>query len=114
LVLLVEDDAISASALKTILTRRGFEVVHVVTVAEAKKQLSQNPLFVILDLMLPDGDGIAVLKAIRQAGMNSRVLVTTAVGDHDRLRLVYALEPEIVLQKPIDLTRLLNALRPVN
>jgi two-component system response regulator QseB len=113
-VLLVEDDLVSASALRTILTRRGFEVIHVITVADAKLRLSDNPAFVILDLMLPDGDGIAVLQSIRDAGMTSRVVVTTAVSDHDRLRSVQALKPEIVLQKPIDLTLLLNSLRPVN
>ncbi len=112
--LLVEDDLVSASALRTILVRRGFDVAHVTTVAEAIAHLSDQPLFVILDLMLPDGDGRAVLETIRHAGMSTRVLVTTAVSDPERLRLVHALKPELVLQKPIDLTLLLNSLQPVN
>ncbi len=112
--LLVEDDAASAMALSTILRRRGFEVAHVTTVAEALAHLGTNPLFVILDLMLPDGDGLTVLKKIREAGLASRVVVTTAVSEPDRLRAVHALKPEIVLQKPIDLSVLLNSLRPMN
>ena len=110
--LLVEDDRISAMALSTILRRRGFEVSHASTVADALACLGLNPVFVILDLMLPDGDGLTVLKTIRQTGRASRVFVTTAVSEPDRLRAVHALKPDLVLQKPIDLSALFNSLKP--
>jgi hypothetical protein len=46
--------------------------------------------------------------------MSARVLVTTAVSDPDRLQKVHALKPDVVLLKPIDLSLLLNSLKPVN
>jgi DNA-binding response OmpR family regulator len=113
-VLLVEDDLVSASALATILRRRGFEVFHAVNIAAALEHLSSGPEFVMLDLMLPDGDGATVLQAIRDRGLSSRVLVITAVCDPDRLAAVAAFKPEAVLQKPIDLPRMLSLMRPQN
>jgi two-component system response regulator QseB len=113
-VLIVEDDIVSASALGTILRRRGFQVVQVTTVADGLARLAGNPQFVILDLMLPDGDGATVLKAIRDQHLKSRVLVTTAVNDPQQLRDVRDLKPEMVIQKPIDLTRLLTAMDPLH
>lgn len=112
--LLVEDDIISASALATILRRRGFEVSHVASVAGAVQPLGDQPAFVILDLMLPDGDGALVLSEIRQRGLSARVMVITAVSDPDRLRAVASLSPEIVMQKPIDLARMLDMMRPIH
>jgi DNA-binding response OmpR family regulator len=113
-VLLVEDDLVSASALTTILTRRGFNVIHAATVAEGLTQLSASPDTVILDLMLPDGDGAAVLQQLRDAGSSTRVIVTTAVHDDARLDAVRAMRPDVLLQKPIDLPSLLRVLGPLN
>jgi DNA-binding response OmpR family regulator len=113
-VLLVEDDAISACALATILRKRGFDVLHVLSVSGGIDKLGEQPAIVILDLMLPDGEGSGVLAEIRRRGLTCRVLVTTASTDPDRLATLNKLRPDIVLQKPIDLTRLLEMMRPLN
>jgi DNA-binding response OmpR family regulator len=113
-VLLVEDDLVSARALDTIMGRRGFDVSHVITIAAALDQLVHQPAFVILDLMLPDGDGAAVLGAIRDRGLSARVVVITAVSDPDRLAAVHALKPEAIMQKPIDLPRMLSLMKQHN
>lgn len=110
----MEDDLVSASALTAILTRRGYEILHAPTVAEAMALLSERPDTIVLDLMLPDGDGAAVLTAVRQSGLPIRVVVTTAVHDPARLAEVRALQPDLVMQKPIDLAGLLRVLQPLN
>ncbi len=112
--LLVEDDLVSASALGTILRRRGFEVSHVTTIAAALEHLINRPDFIVLDLMLPDGDGAAVLRAVRNRRLASRVLVITAVNDPERLASVVACLPDALLQKPIDLPRMLSLMQPRN
>ena len=114
-VLLVEDDLVSASALQAILVRRGYQVVHAATVAQAMASLGPPPPdTVILDLMLPDGDGAAVLAHLRAANAPCRVIVTSAVHDTSRLEAVQALAPDVMLQKPIDLVGLFRALKPAN
>ena len=63
--------------------------------------------------MLPDGDGIQVLQSLRANGSAARVAVTTAVGDMNRLDAVRSLNPTALLQKPIDVNRLLKAIEYV-
>lgn len=62
-VLIVEDDLRLASALTDVLTMNGFEVSHVSTGAEAIRSRPAN--IVLLDLGLPDMDGLEVLSSLR-------------------------------------------------
>jgi DNA-binding response OmpR family regulator len=108
--LIVEDDLSSANALKRILAHRGFQVEAATTLAEAIPQLDGSIGGIILDLMLPDGDGIAVLHALRERHLNPRVIITTAVSDGERLHELQEFSPTLLLKKPINLAELLRAL----
>jgi DNA-binding response OmpR family regulator len=110
LILIVEDDANIGSALSSILTRKGCDVIHVRTLRDGLAALSRRPDHVILDLMLPDGDGIELLRGVRQGDANPRVVVTTALTDASRLRDVQLLRPHRILRKPLDLVDLLDAI----
>ena len=107
---MVEDDRATSNALRRIFLRKGWDVVHATTVAEALTLLDPRPDCVILDLMLPDGDGTAVLQAIRSHHLPIRVAVTTGASDPIRLKAVAQLGPEVLLRKPIDLADLLRGL----
>jgi DNA-binding response OmpR family regulator len=107
---LVEDDRSTASALQKILVRRGWHVEVAASVAEALARLDADFDWAILDLMLPDGDGESVLRAIRARGLPTRVAVSTGISDHRRLKEVRALTPEVFLGKPIDLAALFAGL----
>jgi CheY-like chemotaxis protein len=109
-VLVIEDDATTCSALKSILTRRGWDVLVAPDLARGIVLMDQNPQCVILDLMLPDGDGIAILKYIRARNLPTKVVVTTGVNDTERLEAVRGLNPTSLLRKPIDLWSLLRGL----
>ncbi len=105
-VLLVEDDPTSRRALGTALQRRGWSVCLAATVAEAKGRLDHGlePDVVLLDLMLPDGDGGDVLRDVRERGLDAKVAVCTGVADAERLNRVIALGPNAVFTKPLDLS----------
>lgn len=111
-VLVVEDDASIAGALRAVLTRRGWDVTTAGTVAEALERLENQPHCVVLDLMLPDGSGIDVLERVRSRSQRVRVVVTTGSNDGALLKQVRQFEPDAVLRKPIDLAELLDALGP--
>lgn len=113
-VLLVEDDLPSAQALRQLLMLRGCEVVLVNTCAEAVRAVEDDFDAAIIDLMLPDGDGTEVVRLLRDQGRPTRIAITTAVSDSERLRQVQALSPDVVLNKPIDLRSLLQGLQLVN
>ena len=83
-VLLVEDDARVAAALAAALRRRGHEVIHCPTAAAA---LAADPVdLVLLDLNLPDGDGIDVCRALRRRDESVAIIAVTArAEERDRV-----------------------------
>jgi two-component system OmpR family response regulator len=78
-ILLVEDDPSLADGMVSALKREGFVVNHVATGELAYSSVSTEPPdIVILDLGLPDMDGLEVLKKIRRKNKNVQVLILTA------------------------------------
>ena len=110
-VLVVEDDYGVARAVQLLLRHSGFEPLVAESVREAMKQLANEPEWVILDLMLPDGCGIEVLRAIRARGLRTKVVVASGTGDDKLIADVVALAPEHYLVKPVEFSKLLSALR---
>jgi DNA-binding response OmpR family regulator len=105
-ILVIEDDSASHEVLRKLLLRWGFDVLSAMTVAGADALLREEPDFVILDLMLPDGEGERILERIRSEGLPTRVFVASAVCDADRLDRVRSLRPDAVFTKPISASEL--------
>lgn len=82
-------------------------MTSVATVAEALRRLAEAPDWVVLDLMLPDGDGVEVLRVIRAHGIATRVAITTGCGDPARLEAAVSFRPELLMKKPIEVATLL-------
>jgi DNA-binding NarL/FixJ family response regulator len=88
-VLVVEDHRMFAEALSALLAAQpGIEVVGVASsaaagVAEAKRR---RPTVVLMDYRLPDGDGSAAARAIREENPYVRVLLLTASAEESLLR----------------------------
>ncbi|WP_028057788.1 response regulator transcription factor [Candidatus Solirubrobacter pratensis] len=76
-VLVVEDDDRVAGALCDLLGRHGFAMMRAAGVTQALAQLDDSVDIVLLDLMLPDGDGFDLCARIRGA-RNVPILMTTA------------------------------------
>lgn len=77
--LVVEDEARITEVLRIALGRAGFAIDAVTTVADARAAFPLVPYdAVILDLGLPDGDGLDLLTELRRAGSFVPVLVLTA------------------------------------
>ena len=56
---------------------------------------------VVLDLHLPDGNGIDLLRRVRERKLPVRVAVTTGSGGEDLLAAVRALGPDALFIKPV-------------
>src|SRR5690349_190797 len=63
--LIVEDDPSTCELLTRLLTRQGFEIEVANTLLEGMLRLAGKPCGVLLDLGLPDGDGLDLLKFVR-------------------------------------------------
>ena len=80
--LLVEDDSLLAESLQRQLSAAGFSVDAIAT-ASGAAQLGRQEDYrvVVLDLGLPDGNGLEVLREWRSRGLTMPVLILTARGD---------------------------------
>jgi two-component system OmpR family response regulator len=108
--LIVEDDATSRDAMLRILRMLGFKVEAAATMGEGMEALSREPATMILDLMLPDGNGMEILRRVRTEGLPIRVAVLTG-ADRPMIEAANRLGPDALFTKPVDLTKLLTWLR---
>ena len=111
-ILLVEDDLALADGLQTALKREGFTVNHVtegLTALTAVK--SESPDLVILDIGLPDIDGLEVLKRIRNNHKTLPVLILTARDSLDDKITGLDSGADDYLAKPFEMPELFARLR---
>ncbi|MHC5538325.1 response regulator [Singulisphaera rosea] len=108
-VLIVEDDDTTRRALQRLFASWGWGVSTATTVAGALEALDPPPDMIILDLWLPDGDGVSVLRHVRKTGMRTFVAITSGALDPDCVARVLPLKPDLLMPKPLDLARLLTA-----
>jgi len=85
-VLLVEDEENLASLVRAYLEQEGYRVIAVVTGAEALRAIETEPVrLVVLDLNLPDMDGLDVCRQIRTRLSVPVVMLTARDEESDRL-----------------------------
>ncbi|WP_332852260.1 response regulator transcription factor [Duganella sp. S19_KUP01_CR8] len=111
---LVEDDLELGKALQAALQDAGQEVIWVRRASDARHWVENEPFdAVLLDLGLPDGNGIDVLRELRAAGHTLPILVITARDSlEDRLNGLDR-GADDYLVKPFVVTELLARLRAV-
>lgn len=110
-VLVVEDDDRVAAALRTALHRHGMEVARVAAGREVVARLPGTDV-VLLDLGLPDVDGIDVCRRIREAG-DTPVIVVSARGEVDDRILGLHSGADDYLVKPYDVGELVARIHAV-
>jgi len=110
--LVVEDEAHIAAFLEAGLTAHGYDVEWASTGAEGLKlTMAPDVALVILDLKLPDLDGLAVLTGMRKRGVMVPVIILSARGEvGDRVRAL-DLGADDYLPKPFAFTELLARVR---
>jgi DNA-binding response OmpR family regulator len=112
-VLLVEDDARLAVMVSDYLGEAGFRVAIAGTGADAEQRLKQETFdAVILDLMLPDTDGLDLCRRIR-ASSNIPLLMLTARGDPLDRVVGLELGADDYVPKPFEPRELLARLRAI-
>ena len=83
-ILLIDDEKELCSLLGDSLSSRGFQMELAHTKREALKRLNRRlPDLVLLDLRLPDGDGMVLLYVIREMTPAPTVIITTAFGSEE-------------------------------
>ncbi|MDB5172611.1 MAG: response regulator consisting of a CheY-like receiver domain and a Fis-type domain protein [Phycisphaerales bacterium] len=106
--LIVEDDADTCNWIGRLLSRHSYDFVCANTLAEAFERLQDGPACVILDLGLPDGNGVEILRHIRKNHLPIKVAVLTGNKDYSTIGTAILLKPDALLTKPVDASDLLN------
>ncbi len=110
-ILLVEDDAALALALEELLTREGYQVLRASRDREAADRLTGEVDLVMLDVTLPDGDGISLCRQWRGRGVETPILFLTARDEE--LDVVRGLDAggNDYVTKPFRMQELLSRIR---
>ena len=110
-ILLVEDDTALREALEELLLREGYAVIKASDVLSARNALGQEIDLVLLDVGLPDGDGVNLCKAWRSEGVQTPVVFLTAKDEE--LDVVRGLDAggNDYVTKPFRMQELLSRIR---
>jgi DNA-binding NtrC family response regulator len=82
-ILVVDDEQLIRWSLATRLTEEGYRLVEAATAAEALARAREGVDLVLLDYRLPDSDGLAVLKQIKEIDPDTLVILLTAYSSVD-------------------------------
>ncbi len=109
-VLLVEDSPMINGALKMLLESGGFDVTLAATAAEALAWDDPLPADVmLLDITLPDGDGLSILSGLEARGLKPSVTYAmTGHSDEETRERCLAAGCDDVLLKPVPVQQLLR------
>jgi two-component system, OmpR family, response regulator QseB len=111
-ILLVEDDLELGNGVRIALVDQGFSVVWVRRLADAEHALQSSLTdLVLLDLGLPDGDGLTLLKRLRRELQTLPVLILTARDALDDRLAGLDCGADDYLVKPFALAELLSRIR---
>src|SRR3954451_23433835 len=112
-VLVVDDEPQILRALRIILRDAGFEVLQAATAEEALDQAAvRTPAAAIVDLVLPDRDGVYVTEALREWS-RMPILVLSAVGEEDEKVRALAAGADDYVTKPFGPRELVARLEAV-
>ncbi|SHH45824.1 response regulator transcription factor [Massilia sp. CF038] len=116
-ILMIEDDHRLAAMVVTYLASNGYDVIHAGTAQAGLALLRAEPFaLVLLDLMLPDADGLELCKRIRAMGApleSIPIVMLTAKGDPFDRVVGLELGADDYLPKPFEPRELLARMRAV-
>ncbi len=103
-VLAVDDDPKSLKLLVDVLTLEGYRVITAQSGKDALEQIElEKPGLVLLDIMMPEMDGMETLKRIKAFDQDIPVAMVTAVWDEDEAKRAFEAGAYEYITKPVDI-----------
>ena len=114
-ILIVDDAAFMRMMIKDILTKNGYEIA-----AEAEngqkaveKYAETNPDLVLMDITMPEMDGLEALKAIKATNPGATVIMCSAMGQQAMVIEAIQSGAKDFIVKPFQAERVLEAVKKV-
>ncbi len=103
-ILVIDDEADFLEMLKIRLEANNYEVITALNGNEGLEKVKQDkPDAVLLDILMPELDGLRVLRRIRSQNKNLPVFIITAFSDEERFKLANKLGASGFIVKTSDL-----------
>jgi len=103
-VLVVDDDPKSLKLLAVTLIQEGYRVITAPSGKDALEQIKlEKPGLVLLDIMMPEMDGIETLKRIKAFDQDIPVAMVTAVWDENEAKRAFKAGAYEYITKPVDM-----------
>jgi two-component system response regulator AtoC len=103
-ILIVDDEALVRWSLRERLTAGGYDVLEAGLASEALERLSSAEVdLVLLDFKLPDGDGLTVLRRVKETASETQVIMMTAFSTVENAVEAMKLGAYHYVNKPFDL-----------
>ncbi|MCG2715436.1 MAG: response regulator [Candidatus Marinimicrobia bacterium] len=109
-ILIVDDEHDTVECLDDLLLHKGYNVASAFSLAEAREQIEKfKPTIILLDIKLPDGDGVEFLKEIKVNHADIDVIMITGIADKEIALSALKNGAADYITKPIDLNYLTNS-----
>ncbi|MBI5187519.1 MAG: response regulator [Nitrospirae bacterium] len=108
-ILIADDESVICDLIKLFLEGKGFQVSVASSGKEAIRLFnSERPNIMILDIGLPDMDGLELLSKVKTASPDTKVIVTTGYSNTEIQQKAFSLGASNYLTKPFDIHDLLR------
>lgn len=109
-ILIVDDEHDIVELLEDLLLQKGYKVAKAYSQAEARSQIEAfKPSIMLLDIKLPDGDGVDFLKEIKPNYSELDIIMITGLADKEIALKALKNGAADYITKPIDLNYLTNS-----
>ncbi|MGL5149695.1 MAG: response regulator transcription factor [Clostridium sp.] len=112
-ILLVEDDRAVALAVIYSLKKEGFNVVHGLNLKTSRELLNDEIDLILLDLMLPDGDGYEFCSEIREKNNDVAIIFMTACDEEFNIVTGLDIGGDDYVTKPVKIKELVSRINAV-
>src|SRR5262245_53635983 len=113
-ILVVDDEPSIRSLLNRFLSKSGYTVLESADGRDALEQLRQSNVdLIISDIVMPERDGLEILRSLRKDFARLKVIVMSGAFDGRFLRTAEMLGAHATLQKPLKINLVLDTIRQV-
>ncbi len=112
-ILIADDSSFMRAILKDIVIRKYPDVTIIEAsdgVEAVAKYTSENPDLIMLDIVMPNKDGISVLKEI---GREAIIMIVSSVGQEEVINEAKALGAKAFINKPFETNEVLNTVQSI-